>query len=127
VKNKRLKENESLAGFIGGFSGVFFTFPPRNQLNFPPSLSLSLPLPPTATGKLQYVLSRWGGKLLVVDDFTFTSNKRQNDVEYWRCTFCSARKKEPCKARCRTQSGRVFGNSVPHNHPPQQLRKQKIP
>jgi FLYWCH zinc finger domain len=90
------------------------------------SLSFSLFKTLTANGKLHFILSRWGGKLLVVNNFLFSSNKRQNDVEYWRCTFCSARKKDPCQVRCRTGNGKILKITAQHNHPPQLTLKAKI-
>lgn len=77
-------------------------------------------------GKLHYIRSRWGGKLLVIDSFLFSSNKRQsNGRTYWRCTFCSARKKDPCKVRCCTKDGQVIKFPSIHNHAPQLMGKLK--
>ncbi|KAG5672373.1 hypothetical protein PVAND_002505 [Polypedilum vanderplanki] len=39
---------------------------------------------------------------------------------WWRCTFCSKRKKNPCHARCITNNNEIIKISSPsHNHPPQ--------
>lgn len=68
-------------------------------------------------GKLRFISSRWGGKLLVVNNYLFSSNKRdKNGTTYWRCTFCSQRKKDPCKVRCRTRNGEVANVTSVHNH-----------
>lgn len=69
-------------------------------------------------GKLHFIQSRWGGKLLVVNNYLFTSNKQHANVQYWRCTFSSIRKKNPCNVKCRTKCGKVVNLTGIHNHPP---------
>lgn len=67
--------------------------------------------------------SRWGGKLLVHKNYLFSSNKRYLDVQYWRCTFSSCRKKNPCHVKCRTKNGKVINLTGTHNHPPTNSKK----
>jgi anaerobic selenocysteine-containing dehydrogenase len=79
-------------------------------------------------GKLRFVKSRWGGKLLVLDGYYFSSNKRDNKgVTYYRCTFCSSRKKNPCHARCIVRNGKIvkISNSH-HNHPKTTIKSSPL-
>lgn len=72
-----------------------------------------------AEGRLRFVRSRYGGKLLMVNNFTFTKNKRlPNGTTYWRCTIYSRRKKNPCQVRCQTRNGEILKVTSVHNHPP---------
>lgn len=75
-------------------------------------------------GKLRFLRSRWGGKLLILNKYLFSSNKRKqigSTVKiWWRCTYCSKRKTNPCHARCITKNNEIIKISSPnHNHPPQ--------
>lgn len=76
-------------------------------------------------GKLRFINSRWGGKLLVLNGYQFSSNKRDSKgVTYYRCTFCSSRKKNPCHARCIVRNGELVKiSAAEHNHPPGKLEK----
>ena len=71
-------------------------------------------------GKLRFISSRWGGKLLVINGYSFSSNRCDGKgVTYYRCTFCSSRKKNPCHARCIVRNNKLAKFSSPvHNHPP---------
>lgn len=72
--------------------------------------------------KLRYIKSRWGGKLLVVGKYRFSSNRKRKDTIYWRCTFGTARKQTPCCVRCRTKNGILVKIIGAHNHePPPQI------
>ncbi|XP_070506022.1 modifier of mdg4-like isoform X36 [Chironomus tepperi] len=75
-------------------------------------------------GKLHFLRSRWGGKLLILNKYLYSSNKRKqigSTVKiWWRCTYCSKRKANPCHARCITKNNEIIKISAPnHNHPPQ--------
>lgn len=77
-----------------------------------------------AAGKLRFIRSRWGGKLLVLNKYLYSQNKRlqidgSSTKIWWRCTFCSQRKKNPCHARCITKDNEIVKiSSSFHNHPP---------
>uniref|UniRef100_A0A1B0GN86 FLYWCH-type domain-containing protein n=1 Tax=Phlebotomus papatasi TaxID=29031 RepID=A0A1B0GN86_PHLPP len=61
-----------------------------------------------------------GRPCLELNGFTFLYNKsvESTGTTYWRCSFSSARKKNPCDVRCITRHGILQKRSGSHNHPP---------
>ena len=62
---------------------------------------------------LEYVKSNKGSFLLVINNFTFSSEKIYNGKYMWRCTEYWLAK---CKSRCHTKDGILTKQPTKHNH-----------
>lgn len=64
--------------------------------------------------------------MLVVDSYLFTINKKHpKGATYWRCTFASARKSNPCQVRCKTYNNKISNIVGNHNHDTELYSKNK--
>uniref|UniRef100_A0A182NKW8 BEN domain-containing protein n=1 Tax=Anopheles dirus TaxID=7168 RepID=A0A182NKW8_9DIPT len=77
------------------------------------------------TGKMLFVRSPWGRKLLVYDGYTYCTNKRvqATNTTYWRCTMAHRRHVQSlCESRCTVRDGRIVKMCGKHNHAREMLR-----
>ena len=61
--------------------------------------------------KVEFVQSNRGKQQVLLDGYTYSQNRVNEEATYWRCT------KRPCKGKITTVAG-FLRNSFGHDHPP---------